>query len=175
LFTNFDSYLYHEGTNYEVYKSLGAHLENVDGTDGTRFAVWAPNAQYVCVITARTGWDNEIGMYRSEADQSIWECFVPYVGDGDAYRYIVTGADGVRRWKADPMAFRTELRPANASIVCSLDTYQWGDDAHMAQVDNTKVLEKPMAIYEVHLGSWKKGFPRFCATCPLSTITVAIT
>ena len=157
-YTDFDSYLFHEGTNYEIYKHMGAHPDTVDGVDGTRFVVWAPNAQHVCVISARTGWDNEIGMYRSESDQSSWEVFVPGIGDGDAYRYIVTGADGVRRWKADPVAFRAETRPANASIVSSLDTYTWGDDEYQAKRDNRKVFAEPMAIYEVHLGSWKKYY-----------------
>lgn len=158
VFSDFDSYLFHEGTNYEIYKKLGAHPDMENDVQGTRFFVWAPNAQAIALISARTGWENEYWMHRSEFDQGIWECFLPGVGDGDAYRYIVTGADGVRRWKSDPVAFRFEKRPANASIVCSLDSYQWNDDEYQAQRDNTKVLEKPMAVYEIHLGSWKKGF-----------------
>ena len=157
-FSDFDSYLFHEGTNYEIYKKLGAHPDVENGVQGTRFFVWAPNAQAIALISAKTGWENENWMHRSEFDQGIWECFLPGVCDGDAYRYIVTGADGVRRWKSDPLAFRSEKRPANASIVCSLDSYKWNDDEYQAQRDNTKVLEKPMAIYEVHLGSWKKGY-----------------
>ena len=156
--SDFDSFLFHEGTNYGIYRKLGAHPETENGIDGTKFMVWAPNAQAVALICARTGWENEQWMHRCEFDGGIWELFLPGVGDGDAYRYIVTGADGVRRWKADPMAFRAELRPANASIVCPLDTYTWHDEAYQAQRDNTKVNDRPMAIYEVHLGSWKKGF-----------------
>lgn len=157
-FTNYDSFLLHEGTNYEIYKKLGAHPDTENGVQGTRFALWAPNAQFVSLITARTGWENENWMHRSSDDPGVWECFLPDVSDGDAYRFIVTGADGVRRWKSDPVAFRAEKRPANASIVCSLDTYTWGDDEYQTKRDNTKVLEKPMSIYEVHLGSWKKGY-----------------
>lgn len=156
MFTEYDGFLFHQGTNYEIYNRLGAHPQVIDGVAGTSFAVWAPNAQFVTLITARTGWDHENWMHRSQADPSIWECFLPDVQDGDAYRYIVTGADGVRRWKSDPVAFRAETRPANASIVCRLDTYPWGDGEYQAQRDNTKVLGKPMSIYEVHLGSWKK-------------------
>ena len=151
--SDFDSFLFHEGTNYGIYRKLGAHPETENGIDGTKFMVWAPNAQAVALICARTGWENEQWMHRCEFDGGIWELFLPGVGDGDAYRYIVTGADGVRRWKADPMAFRAELRPANASIVCPLDTYTWHDEAYQAQRDNTKVNDRPMAIYEVHLGS----------------------
>ena len=159
MITDFDSFLFHEGTNYELYKKLGAHpMTTADGVHGTYFAVWAPNAQFVTVISARTGWDHENWMHRSEFDPSVWEVFLPGVGDGDAYRYIVTGADGVRRWKSDPLAFRTEKRPENASIVASLDNYTWGDADYQAARDNTKVLEKPMATYEVHLGSWKKAY-----------------
>ena len=159
MLTDFDSYLFHEGTNYELYKKLGAHPETgADGVSGTHFAVWAPNAQFVTLISARTGWDHENWMHRSEFDPSVWELFLPGVGDGDAYRYIVTGADGVRRWKSDPLAFRAEKRPENASIVASLDTYTWGDAEYQAARDNGKVLEKPMSTYEVHLGSWKKAY-----------------
>ncbi|MBE6473324.1 MAG: 1,4-alpha-glucan branching protein GlgB [Coriobacteriaceae bacterium] len=156
FFTDDDSYLFHEGTSYEVYKKLGAHPDTMFGVDGTRFAVWAPNAQAVSVITPRMGWEHENPMDRG--GNGVWELFLPHVGEGDAYRFVVTGADGVRRYKADPCAFRSELRPANASIVCSLKGYEWGDSDYQAQRDNSTVLEKPMAIYEVHLGSWKKGF-----------------
>ncbi len=158
VFSDFDSFLFHEGTNYGLYHKLGAHPTTENGVAGTHFAVWAPNAKWVTVITARTGWDHENWMHRAEYDQGIWECFLPGVGEGDAYRYIVTGADDVRRWKSDPMAFRAEPRPANASIVHSLHNYEWHDEAYQAQRDNTKVFERPMAIYECHLGSWKKGY-----------------
>lgn len=157
-FSEFDSYLFHQGTNYNAYQKLGAHPAEEDGKQGTRFAVWAPRAQYVSIITAKTGWENEIGMERSGSDSSIWEIFLEEVGNGDAYRYVVTGADGERRYKADPYAFRTEKRPDNASVVSALDTYVWQDGIHQAQRDHAKVLERPMAIYEVHLGSWKKRY-----------------
>ena len=102
VFSEFDSFLFHQGTNYEVYRKLGAHPDVVDGVSGTRFAVWAPNAQYVSVICAKTGWENEQWMSRSMWDGGVWECFLPEVGPGDAYRYVITGADGVRRDKSDP-------------------------------------------------------------------------
>ena len=158
VFTGFDSFLFHQGTDYEVYRKLGAHPGEAEGVKGTWFNVWAPNAQYVSVITAKTGWENEKWMHRSEGDSGVWECFLADVGQGDAYRYVVTGADGVKRYKSDPYGFWFEKRPNNASIVWGLDNFQWSDDAHQAQRDNTKVLEKPMSIYEVHLGSWKKGY-----------------
>ena len=137
---------------------MGAHPDVQNGINGTRFTRWAPNARFVSLITARTGWENEQWMSRNNSDSGVWECFLPYVEPGDAYRYIVTGADGVRRWKSDPYAFRCEKRPDNASIVCALDTYAWHDEKCQSQRENTTVLEKPMSVYEVHLGSWKKGY-----------------
>lgn len=94
-FTDYDAFLFHQGTNHEVYKKLGAHPDVENGAAGTRFAVWAPNASFACVLTARTGWENEKWMHRSEADGAVWECFLPDVGPGDAYRFVITGADGV--------------------------------------------------------------------------------
>lgn len=154
LFTEFDSYLFHQGTNYEAYLKMGAHTGEEDGKSGTRFVVWAPGARSVAVICARTGWENEWYMDRSE--NGVWEAFIPGVGDGDAYRFVIVGADGVKRYKTDPYAFRCELRPDNAAIVCAPSGYEWKDAEYQAKRDNTKVVEKPMAIYEVHLGSWKK-------------------
>ena len=158
VFTDYDAFLFHQGTDYELYRKLGAHPDRENGVAGTRFAVWAPNARSVSVLTARTGWENEKGMHRCAADGAVWECFLPDVGVGDAYRFVVTGADGVKRYKADPCAFRAEKRPQNASIVASLYSYPWGDGAYQAGRDNSQVLQKPMAIYEVHLASWKKRY-----------------
>jgi len=158
VFSDFDSFLFHQGTNYEVYRKMGAHPDEENGVAGTRFTVWAPNAQYVSVICAKTGWENEKWMSRSMWDGGVWECFLPEVGPGDAYRYVITGQDGIKRYKSDPYAFWCEKRPNSASIVCQLDGYEWHDGEYQAQRDNRKVLEKPMAIYEVHLGSWKKGY-----------------
>ena len=98
--TDYDSFLFHQGTNYEIYRKLGAHPGEAEGVQGTWFNVWAPNAQFVSVITAKTGWENEKWMHRSEGDSGVWECFLADVGPGDAYRYVVTGADGVKRYKS---------------------------------------------------------------------------
>ena len=155
-FTDFDNYLFHQGTNYSSYLKLGAHITEQDGVRGVNFAVWAPNARSVAIITAPTGWEREIPMTGSES--GVWEIFLPDIGDGDAYRFIVVGADGVKRYKADPYAFRSELRPGNVSIVSDLNSYVWHDEAHQSARDNTTVLNKPMSTYEVHLGSWKKVF-----------------
>ena len=155
-FTQTDSYLFHQGTSYEVYKKMGAHIVTENGVKGTRFVLWAPNAQSVDVIIDPDGNESHHEMKRT-AD-GIWEFFVPEVGSGDVYRYAITGPDEVKRLKSDPYSFRYQLRPDNASVICPLNGYKWNDSSYMAKVDNTAVIENPMAIYEVHLGSWKKAY-----------------
>ncbi len=156
VFTDVDNYLFRQGTSYEVYKKMGAHIVTENDVKGTRFVLWAPNAQAVSVVCETIEPDREIPMERS-AD-GIWEVFIPQIKSGDVYRYAITGADGVKRYKSDPYSFRYQLRPDNGSVVCSLRGYKWNDSDYMADVDNTAVIDRPMAIYEVHLGSWKKEY-----------------
>ena len=160
-FTDYDSYLFHDGTNYESYLKLGAHIMKDDnGVPGTLFSVWAPNASLVSVITEENGWDEQLGMMK-KSDTGIWEAFVPGTKAGDTYRYAVTGADGVKRYKSDPYAFYAEKRPANASRVYPLKGYEWQDGEYMenaAKSTPEEAVSSPMSIYEVHLGSWKKDW-----------------
>ena len=156
-FTRHDQALFHEGRHYSCYKKMGAHIRRENGVSGVRFCLWAPNAQRVAVICSRTGWDEGRGEM-TLTDAGMWEAFIPGVRAGDVYRYVVTGADGVKRYKSDPFAFRSELRPANGSVVCPLSGYTWHDAAVRGAFARTGALEKPMAIYEVHLGSWKKDY-----------------
>ncbi len=156
-FTDLDAYLFHEGTHYGAYRKLGAHLAEEDGKPGARFAVFAPNARRVAVITTANDWDEAQGEMRPSAS-GVWEAFVPGAVAGDSYRYVVDGADGVRRYKSDPYAFFAERRPQNASRIFPLDGFEWSDEAYRAQESNKDVLERPMAILEVHLGSWRKDY-----------------
>ena len=156
IFTDLESFLYHQGTNYELYKKMGAHAAKINGVAGTRFVVWAPNAQNVAVAFGSEDWKNEHNMERSY--DGIWERFVPRIKAGDAYRYVITGPDGTKSYKSDPYSFRYELRPNNASVVCPLTGYEWNDDEHQSRRNNTEIIEKPMSVYEVHLGSWKKSY-----------------
>ena len=156
-FTRHDQALFHEGRHYSCYKKMGAHIRRENGVSGVRFCLWAPNAQRVAVICSRTGWNEGRGEM-TLTDAGMWEAFIPGVRAGDVYRYVVTGADGVKRYKSDPFAFRSELRPANGSVVCPLSGYTWHDAAARGAFARTGALEKPMAIYEVHLGSWKKDY-----------------
>ena len=156
IFSDYDRYLFHQGKSYEIYKKMGAHICFEDGVSGTRFAVWAPNALSVSVVCDTLGWENEHHMRRS--DDGIWECFVPGVTTGAAYRYAITGPDGEKHLKSDPYSFRYQLRPDNASVICTLREYKWNDGEYQDRRNSKTVIDSPMAIYEVHLGSWKKEY-----------------
>ena len=155
VLSQLESYLFHQGTNFRIYKKFGAHLVSENGVKGTRFAVWAPNAWKVSVVCSATG---KVRHEMECDDNGVWECFIPQVKSGDTYRYLITGRDGETHEKSDPCSFRYELRPDNASVVCPLTGYKWGDEKYQSRRDNTKVIESPMAVYEVHLGSWKKDY-----------------
>lgn len=154
VFSDYDRFLFHQGKSYEIYKKMGSHIGAENGINGTRFAVWAPNAKQVSVVCDALGWENEHPMEKS--DDGIWECFVADVTTGDAYRYAITGPDGETHLKSDPYSFRYELRPDNASVICPLREYMWNDGQYQEKRNNKTVIDNPMAIYEVHLGSWKK-------------------
>jgi len=156
-FTDFDSYLFHQGTHYALYQKMGAHLIEENGQKGVLFTLWAPNARSVSVLTSATGWDETAGQMTASAN-GVWERFIPGAEAGDVYRYAVTGADGIKRYKSDPYAFFSEKRPANGSVVWPLEGHDWQDGDFLAAQNSKTVLERPMAIYEVHLGSWKKYY-----------------
>lgn len=130
MFTEFDSYLFHQGTLYDAYKKLGAHICTENGLDGVRFAVWAERAKAVSVaiFDAYTG-EKIVPMKKTE--HGIWEMFVPDIQQGTCYKYLIEGADGSINYKADPFAFWSELRPANGSVVWGLHEFPWTDDEYM--------------------------------------------
>lgn len=160
FFGELDRYLFHHGTHYELYNKMGAHIREVDGVRGVHFVVWAPNAKAICVISDGNGWtpwqDN-----LEKVDDCIWELFVPNMCEGVKYKYLITRADGTCVEKADPYAFGSELRPKTASIVTNLDNYVWQDKEYRDSKKGENFLEKPMAVYEVHLGSWKKDLSKW--------------
>ena len=153
--SDWDQYLFGQGNHYEIYKKLGAHLTEKDGVAGTYFAVWAPRAKSVKLIGDFNNWDGkEHEMTRLEP-LGIYELFVPGVGEGNIYKYLIDGADGNLHYKCDPYGFSAEMRPGTASKVTDL-SYKWKDSKWMearAEVDTDKM---PLSIYEVHLGSWKR-------------------
>jgi 1,4-alpha-glucan branching enzyme len=154
--TDFDRYLLAEGRHLYSYEKLGAHPKEIDGIAGVQFAVWAPNARRVSVIGGFNGWNTALHPMRNTGGSGFWEIFIPGAKAGDIYRYDVLAFNGYHMEKADPYGFRSEVRPANASIVADLD-YQWGDGEWMTAREKRNPLNAPMSIYEVHLGSWRRN------------------
>ncbi|MBM3222896.1 MAG: 1,4-alpha-glucan branching protein GlgB [Candidatus Tectomicrobia bacterium] len=151
-----DLHYFNEGTHAQLYDKLGAHLTTAGRTKGTYFAVWAPNAAYVAVLGDFNGWDAGAHPLQARGTSGIWEGFVADVGEGAVYKYhIASRHHGYRVNKADPHGFAHEMPPRTASVVTDL-WYLWGDHAWMAARPSTKMLDKPLAIYEMHLGSWMR-------------------
>ncbi len=156
LLTPFELYLHAEGTNHESYRTLGAHLMEVEGVAGVRFAVWAPNAEVVSVIGDFNRWDRRFHPMRLR-EGGVWEIFVPGLGEGANYKYSVLSRDGQERQKADPYAFYAEVPPKTASRVWRLSNYAWRDEEWMRSRAQRQWLREPISIYEVHLESWMRG------------------
>lgn len=156
--TDFDLHLLGEGAHYRSYEKLGAHLTELEGTPGVRFAVWAPNANSVSVIGDFNGWNRESHAMQCRGDSGIWETFVPKIGNGEVYKYFIrSNRDGLEIEKADPYGFASEVRPRTASKVCELAGYEWNDDYWMAAREEKHSRDAPITIYEVHLGSWRRA------------------
>jgi 1,4-alpha-glucan branching enzyme len=154
---DFDLYLLAEGTHYRSWEKLGAHVTELNGTRGTDFAVWAPNADEVSVVGDFNDWDPEAHQMQRRGQDGIWERFIPAVEQGACYKFAITpGGGGERLFKADPYGFHAELRPARASRVWDLSRYQWRDKEWMATRRQVQVPDAPISIYEVHLGSWMR-------------------
>ena len=150
-----NKYLFHEGTAISAYEYMGAHAVTHDGVDGYMFRVWAPRARAVSVVGDFNSWDAGAHPMAKITD-GIWERFVPGGSTYDAYKFAVTGPDGVQRMKADPYAFHAETRPGTASKLYTIDGYRWGDGAWRESRRSTPIYTAPLNIYEVHLGSWKR-------------------
>ncbi len=154
--TEDDLYLFNEGTDYRIYEKLGAHPLTVNGQPGTYFAVWAPDAKQVSVIGDFNGWDRVANLLQPRGQSGIWEGFIPGVGKGTLYKYHnISRHRGLKKEKADPLAIYNEISPKTASIVWDLE-YSWEDQEWLAKRGNHNALDKPMSIYEVHLGSWQR-------------------
>ncbi|MGH3383337.1 MAG: 1,4-alpha-glucan branching protein GlgB [Nocardioidaceae bacterium] len=155
-----DLHLISEGRHEQLWQVLGAHERRYDTpqgpVDGTSFAVWAPNATGIRLAGEFNSWDATAHPMRSLGSSGVWELFVPDVGSGARYKFVVCGADGVWREKADPMARYAEAAPANASVVFT-STYTWGDDEWLDERRGRVAHESPMSVYELHLGSWRRG------------------
>jgi 1,4-alpha-glucan branching enzyme len=155
LLTDYELYLHGEGTNYESYRTLGAHPITVDGVAGTRFAVWAPNAQDVSVIGDFNYWNRT--QHPMHNRNGVWELFVPSIGEGANYKYSIVSRAGHEQEKSDPYAFYAEMPPKTASVVWRLENYEWRDAEWMKARAERDLLHSPVSIYEVHLASWMKS------------------
>ncbi len=155
--TEFDRYLFGEGTHYDIYGKLGAHPKTLRGKAGMYFAVWAPHARAVGVVGDFNAWNPEAAPMKPLEDSGIYELFIPGLGTGELYKFAITTQEGKILYKADPFAFSAEFRPGTASVTTDITGFHW-DDEKWIQARKQSVPEKsPMAIYEVHLGSWKKA------------------
>ncbi len=150
-----DLHLIGEGRHHRLGESLGAHVARVQGVDGVRFAVWAPNAQRVSVVGDFNGWDGRRHAMRRRIEVGVWELFIPQLSRGERYQYEIVGADGaLLPLKADPVALATDLPPATASVVPDDTPFSWTDEEWMDERAARHAPDAPIAIYEVHVGSW---------------------
>jgi len=160
LLTDEDLWLFNEGNHSALYEVLGAHLIRWREKAGTYFAVWAPNAEAVSVVGDFNGWVAGRNILRPRGTSGIWEGFVPEIGPGALYKYHIVSRYGWQGFKADPLAFFSEPPPKTASIVWDL-AYPWTDEDWMRRRREKNGRDAPVAIYEVHLGSWRRGPGRF--------------
>jgi 1,4-alpha-glucan branching enzyme len=157
LLTEHDIYLFRQGTHFRLYDKLGAHPRTVHGAAGTQFAVWAPNAEAISVIGDFNGWNPDRHALQVRADGSgIWEGFIPGIAAGAHYKYhLRSRLNGYRVDKADPFAFHAECPPRTASVVTDLG-FEWDDQDWMRSREQANGLDRPMSVYELHLGSWRR-------------------
>ena len=157
VLSDYDLHLISEGNNHKVYDRLGAHKTVLNGISGFLFAVWAPNAVRVSVIGDFNSWDGRKHVMRVRGNSGVWELFVPGLKEGELYKYELKSKSGNIIVKADPYALCTEIRPKTASVTHTIKKFSWNDKAWMKSRDTTDSLGKPLSIYEVHLGSWKRN------------------
>ncbi|MFQ5409442.1 MAG: 1,4-alpha-glucan branching protein GlgB [Anaerolineales bacterium] len=158
VLTDFDLHLFGEGNHTRLYDKLGAHLIVHEDVAGVVFAVWAPNAERVSVVGSFNAWDGRRNPMQRRGSSGIWELFVPGLATGDLYKYeIKTGYKQYTVLKTDPFGFAAELRPRTASVVCDLAQYEWGDAEWMQSRAARQKPDVPVSVYELHLGSWRRG------------------
>lgn len=151
-----DQYLFGNGTHYELYKKMGAHLVTVDGVKGVYFAVWAPHAKSVSVIGEFNEWDLNADLMQRHDPMGIYTKFVPDAKEGQLYKFCIETQNGAKIDKADPFANYAELRPGNASRITDISNLKWSDSSWMKKREKWDEKTNPMSIYEVHMGSWMR-------------------
>lgn len=154
--TSMDEYLFNQGIHYEIYKKLGAHPVRIGDIEGVYFAVWAPNASNVCVVGDFNGWKKGRHVMHRLEQSGIYHLFVEGAKIGDVYKYAIESGTGMPLLKADPYGNQCQLRPYNGSVVADIDDFVWSDEIWQKNKSRIQAEDQPMAIYEVHIGSWKK-------------------
>ena len=154
--TELDQYLFGQGVHYDIFKKLGAHPSTLKGESGIYFSVWAPNAAGVHLIGSFNNWDETSHPMKRLDPLGIYELFVPEAKEGDLYKFLILARDGRKLYKADPYANAAEFRPGTASVVTDISKIKWSDSAWMKKQNDFVPEESPLAIYEVHPGSWRK-------------------
>jgi len=157
LLTDYDLYLFGEGTHLDIYRKFGAQMRTVDDVAGVNFAVWAPNAAAASVIGDFNCWNDRQHAMRKHIPSGVWELFIPNIGPGEKYKFQFTLSNGQTIQKTDPHGFASELPPNTASVVADMDRHKWRDDDWMQQRARSNGLDRPISVYEVHLGSWRRG------------------
>lgn len=162
VISDYDCYLFGEGKHYKMYEKLGAHPDEVDGIRGTRFAVWAPNARCVHVVGDFNMWDGTLHPMILHGSMGIYELFIPGVEPGALYKYQITSRTGKILFKTDPYGNYAQVRPETASCVFDINKYLWKDALYQKKrkhITREERERRPMSIYEVHIGSWRKRIP----------------
>ena len=160
IFSDMDFHLFGEGNHFEIYNYLGAQLRTINGVQGVNFAVWAPNAQGIALVGDFNDWDGRRNPMQKRNPSGIWEIFIPDLGEGAPYKFRVTLENGDVLDKCDPFGFLAEVPPKTASKVANLDNYQWQDADWMKVRAQENQLDKPISVYELHLGSWRHDHDR---------------
>ncbi|MCT7949733.1 1,4-alpha-glucan branching protein GlgB [Ancylothrix sp. C2] len=155
LITEDDIYLFNEGSHFHLYNKLGAHFVTHNGTQGTYFAVWAPNARYVAVKGDFNGWSKDSHPLKLRGSSGIWEGFIPNLSKGTVYKYHIVGHNNYEVEKADTLALASEVPPKTASVIWDSE-YTWNDSDWMAKRSAINNLNSPISIYELHIGSWMR-------------------
>ena len=155
--TDFDIYLFNAGDHLRIYEKLGSHYAEVNGVGGVQFAVWAPSAKSVSVIGTFNNWDRRFHAMRVLGSSGIWEIFIPGLPEGTLYKFQIKTGNGSYTDKADPYSFEMEVRPKTASKVNFLRTFEWHDTDWLADRAKGNQASRPLAVYEVQLGSWQRG------------------
>ena len=158
VISDFDQYLIGEGSHNQLWRVLGANVITQQAKKGVHFAVWAPNAQRVSVIGSFNDWNDNQSPMSPAGNTGVWEIFVPNLGEGELYKFRITGADSVVRDKADPVGFGSQHPPEKASVVRDIDNYNWKDADWIKKRGKTADRHQPVSIYEVHLGSWRRKY-----------------